>query len=43
MVVQQPYSYTGSDDSDLLVSAYEEKWLQYCENNLPHDKLNLKK
>lgn len=35
---EQPYSYTGSDDSDSLVSVYKAKRLQYCQNNLPNDK-----
>lgn len=37
---KQPYSYTGSDDNDLLMSVYKAKRLQYCQNNLPCDNKN---
>lgn len=35
---KQPYSYTGSDESDLMVSVYKANRLQYCQNNSSSDK-----
>lgn len=34
----QPHSYVGSDDSDLLVSVSKAKRQQYSQNNVPSDK-----
>lgn len=35
---KQPYSYTGSDESDSMVSVYKANRLQYCQNNSSSDK-----